>query len=43
MAVSLSALSSGDPRVLMCLGGLGQLKDPMTSSKIETATFRLEA
>jgi hypothetical protein len=32
-----------DPKVLVQLEGLGQLKNPMTSSGIETATFRLEA
>jgi hypothetical protein len=30
-----------DPRVIVRLGGLGQLKNPVTSSGIEPATFRL--
>jgi hypothetical protein len=32
-----------DPRVIVRLEGLGQLKNPMTSSGIEPATFRLVA
>jgi hypothetical protein len=32
-----------DPTAIVRLLGLGQLKNPMTSSEIETATFRLAA
>jgi hypothetical protein len=32
-----------DPRTIVRLEGLGQLKNLMTSSEIETATFRLVA
>jgi hypothetical protein len=32
-----------DPRPIVLLEGLGQLKNPMTSSGIEPATFRLVA
>jgi hypothetical protein len=32
-----------DPRAIVWLEGLGQLKNPMTSSKIEPATFQLVA
>jgi hypothetical protein len=32
-----------NPRVIVWLEGLGQLKNPMTSSGIETATFRIVA
>jgi hypothetical protein len=53
MAVRLSALRVGrallpisvrDPRAIVRLEGLGQLKkNPMTSSGLEPATFRLVA
>jgi hypothetical protein len=54
MAVRLSALRTGlplspqedsrvDPSVIVLLEGLGQLKNLMTSSGIESATFRLVA
>jgi hypothetical protein len=51
MAVRLSALRAGrplptgryDPRAIVRLGGLGQLKNPITSSGIEPATFQLVA
>jgi hypothetical protein len=42
--VRLSALSEGHslPHIVR-LDGIGQLKNPMTSSEIEPVTFRLEA
>jgi hypothetical protein len=39
--VLLSVTGSADPRAIVRLEGLSQLKNPMTSSGIEAATFRL--
>jgi hypothetical protein len=36
-------LEAIDPRAIVRLEGIGQLKNPMTSSEIEPATFRLVA
>jgi hypothetical protein len=41
--VLISVTGLGDTRAIVRLEGLGQLKNPMISSEIETATFRLEA
>jgi hypothetical protein len=39
----LFSIRGVDPRAIVWLEGLGQLKNPMTSSGIEPATFRLVA
>jgi hypothetical protein len=36
-------LEAVDPRAIVRLEGLGQLKNPMTSSRIEPATYQLVA
>jgi hypothetical protein len=41
--VLVSARGWVDPRAIVRLGELNQLKNPMTSSGIESATFRLVA
>jgi hypothetical protein len=41
--VLISVRGRVDPRAIVRLQGLGQLKNPMTSSEIEHATFRLVA
>jgi hypothetical protein len=41
--VLISVRDSVDPRAIVRLEGLGQLKNPMTSSGIKTAAFELVA
>jgi hypothetical protein len=41
--VLISVRGSVDPRAIVQLEGLGQVKNPMTSSEIDPATFRLVA
>jgi hypothetical protein len=41
--VLVSVTGCVDPRTIVRLEGLGQLKNPMTLSKIESETFRLVA
>jgi hypothetical protein len=41
--VLISVTAWVDPRTIMLLKGLGQLKNQMTSSRIEPSTFRLVA
>jgi hypothetical protein len=41
--VLISVIGCVDPRTILRLERLGQLKNPMTSSEVEPATFRLVA
>jgi hypothetical protein len=43
LLVFISVIACIDPRAIVRLEGLGQLKDPVTSLGIEPTTFRLVA